>query len=105
MAFYLLQARPKRDTLPDLEALLASDGLADVQPFGPTMAHSLTHARVDGDGTAWWEEECYCTPFLKEERAHTLDKHFNAMDAEVVEEGAAWARIAKLPYLFPGLSR
>lgn len=55
------------------------------------------------DGNAVWEEEDYCTPRLREERAAALDACFDDIRVEAVARGEGWRRIADLPRLFPGL--
>jgi hypothetical protein len=53
---------------------------------------------------AVWEEEDYCRPPLKEERAAVLDEYFDQLQVERVEHGAGWEQIAALPPLFPALT-
>lgn len=104
MAHYLVRAVPKRDLLETLERRLGSTDWDNVKPFGKALHHALANARMDDNGTAVWEEEDYCTPPLAQERAHTLDEFFDAVEVEAVEEGEGWNQIEGLPRLFPAVS-
>jgi hypothetical protein len=76
MAFYLVHARPRPEILEELQEKLAADAFVDLKPFGRALSKSLRNARRVGE-LAVWEEEDYCTPPLKEERAAVLDTYFN----------------------------
>lgn len=104
MAFYLVSAEPKRDRLGALRDRLQQGAFRDLHPFGPTISHSLRHARLCSDGRAVWEEEDYCTPPLAQERKAVLDDYFDDLHVEPVAEGKAWQRIRDLPPLFPELA-
>ena len=101
MAFYLVTARPKRDRLPELRALLDRRAFLALRPFGPALTHSLESARVREDGLAAWEEEDYCRPPLAEERAAVLDRFFEDIRVERVDAGEGWRMIQDLPPLLP----
>jgi hypothetical protein len=103
MAYYLVSAVPRRDLLEDLEGRLARDEFVPLQPFGRALSRSLRGARQRPDGMAVWEEEDYCRPPLAEEREAVLDRYFDGLKVEPVQEGAGWQRIDHLPRLFPGL--
>jgi hypothetical protein len=99
MAHYLVRAKPKPDRLPRLRELLAQGAFLHLRPFGRALTHSLADARIGEDGLAVWEEEEYCSPSLAQERAAVLDEYFDAIEAERVEPGEGWTRIAGLPRL------
>jgi catechol 2,3-dioxygenase len=101
MAFYLVHARPRPETVAELREKLAADAFIDLQPFGKVLSGSLREARREGE-LAVWEEEDYCTPPLKEERAAVLDSYFTELQVRAVKEGEGWRSIASLPPLFPG---
>jgi len=103
MAHYLVTARPKRGRLAELEARLGRAEFVDLRPFGQALSLSLNGARLQGDGTAVWEEEDYCRPPLAEERAAVLDAYFDGIAVRPVDRGEGWREIADLPRLFPGL--
>lgn len=103
MAHYLVTAKPKSDRLATLLGNLRQKRYAAMRPFGPTLTHSLENARLRDDGYAVWEEEDYCTPPLKEERAAALDEFFDDLRVTTVREGGGWQQIAALPPLFPDL--
>ncbi|WP_435197225.1 hypothetical protein [Natronomonas sp. EA1] len=100
MAFYLVRATPT-DELDDLAAWLETDEIDRMRPFGNALASSLRDARVDPEtGEAVWEEEDYCTPPLRQERAAVLDDYFTDIRVERVKEGEGWAEIESYPELF-----
>jgi hypothetical protein len=104
MAHYLVRARARPEKLGEPSARLAADAFGDLQPFGRALTKGLRGARIDGDEVVW-EEEDYCAPPLKEERAAVLDDYFDGIAVERVTEGEGWRRIAALPHLFADLRR
>lgn len=104
MAHYLVQARPRDDRLQELEGRLASGEVRRMRPFGRSLSVGLRGARVDRRGTAWWEEEDYCSPPLKEERAVVLDDYFEDLRVEPVTPEEGWRQVLDLPYLFPAFA-
>jgi hypothetical protein len=105
MAYYLVTARPRTDRLDELLENLRLRAYASMRPFGKAMTHSLENARLRDDGYAIWEEEDYCSPPLAQERAAALDEFFDELDVASVEEGQGWAKIERLPRLFPEMAR
>ena len=103
MAYWLVRARPKEERLAELRRELERGGYVKLRPFGRTLTASLRRARRHEDGLAVWEEEDYCVPPLKEERAAVLDRFFDDIEVKAVAEGEGWERIESLPRLFPGL--
>lgn len=104
MAYWLVRARPKEERLAELRRELERGSYAELRPFGRALTASLRGARRREDGLAVWEEEDYCVPPLKEERAAVLDRFFDGIEVEAVAEGEGWKRIESLPRLFAGLS-
>ena len=100
MAHYLVRARPRPDRLEDLQAWLQSGEIAQMEPFGTTLQHSLENARLDTEGFALWEEEDYCRPPLAQERAAVLDDYFTHLTVEPVEPETGWREISHLPRLW-----
>jgi hypothetical protein len=98
MAHYLVRAIPPAD-LSELRALLDSGAVERMQPFGSELQHALENARVAHDGQAVWEENCYCSPPLKQERA-VLDRFFTGLTTEIINRGEGWAQIENLPPLW-----
>lgn len=103
MAHYLVTAKPKSDRLGALLENLRREVYASMRPFGKAMSESLKNARLREDGYATWEEEDYCSPPLKQERAAALDEFFDELQTRPVPEGTGWERIQELPRLFPEL--
>jgi hypothetical protein len=104
MAHYLVRARARPEKLDELAEQLAADVFVDLEPFGRALTKGLRGARVEGERAAW-EEEDYCAPPLKEERAAVLDDYFDDITVETVAKGEGWRRVAALPLLFPELER
>lgn len=104
MAYYLVRAKPKQSLLGELEESLKQNAFLNLRPFGRALTSGLRNARVETDGIALWEEEDYCSPPLKEERAAVLDKYFEDIEVEKVKLGEGWKKISDLPRLFPGLA-
>jgi len=100
MARYLVRAAPIEDRLPALKRWIEGGEISQLRPFGNTLQHSLENARMTADGEAVWEEEDYCRPPLNQERRAVLDRHFNDIRVERVDEGEGWARIEALPGLW-----
>lgn len=101
MAYYLVRAHPRSGSLMELERRLVSGEVGRMTPFGRALSVALRGARLNEGGTALWEEEDYCSPPLREERAAVLDFYFDELRVEMVEPGAGWRQILELPYLFP----
>lgn len=68
MAFYLVSAVPNHGLMEELSERLAGNEIVAMKPFGRSLVHALSHARVRWDGVAVWEEEDYCSPPLAQER-------------------------------------
>ena len=98
MAHYLVKARPPMD-LDALRAELDSGDIKAMQPFGGELHQCLLNARVDDSGWAIWEENCYCSPPLKQERA-VLDRYFNDLTTVTINKGEGWSQLEDLPSLW-----
>ncbi|NWF68386.1 MAG: hypothetical protein HXY40_04815 [Chloroflexi bacterium] len=98
MAYYLVKAKPLR--LKELKALLDGGGIRAMRPFGGELQTCLENARLDPEGFALWEENCYCTPPLAQERAAVLDQYFVDIQTKTIEKDAGWAAINALPPLW-----
>ena len=101
MPFYLIHAKPKAQRISQLEERLLADDFINLKPFGNVLTQSLKQARLDETGNAWWEEEDYCKPPLREEREAVLDAYFDDIQFEKVKEGEGWKAISTKPWLFP----
>ena len=97
MAYYLVQAKPVQELLPELRKKLDSSEIQLMRPFGQALQYSLENARLLEDGRAVWEEEDYCSPPLAQERAAVLDRYFTDLIAERVEKNKGWKQIESLP--------
>jgi hypothetical protein len=100
MAYYLVQAKPVEELLPELRQRLDSGEIRVMRPFGQALQYSLENARQKEDGLAVWEEEDYCSPPLAQERAAVLDTYFRELDVERVEKNKGWKKIQTLPKMW-----
>jgi len=102
MARYLIRGVPEPERQEELEEQVRRRGFLHLRPFGNALSLGLENARL-GPGEAWlWEEEDYCSPPLKQERAAVFDRYFAQLEVlERVEEGEGRARIEGLPRVFP----
>jgi hypothetical protein len=98
MAYYLVRAKPKAN-LAELREKLNAGEIAKLSPFGTEMQQCLNNARIDETGFATWEELCYCSPPLKQER-EVLDLYFSDLTTETLNKNEAWAKIEQLPSLW-----
>ena len=97
MAYYLVRATPKN--LDELRARLDSGEIKQMRPFGGELDSCMREARLSADGRVIWEEQCFCSPPLKQERS-VLDVYFTDLTTETVNSGAGWSQIEHLPYLW-----
>lgn len=100
MAFYLVQAKLKKDRINELENKLIKDEFKHLQPFGKALTYSLANARLNQNGLITWEEEDYCNPPLAEEKAAVLNQYFTNITLQNVQKGEGWKTINNLPKLF-----
>lgn len=98
MAYYLVRAKPK-DNLSGLHTELEKQAIAQLHPYGQELQQALERARVDSDGYAVWEEQCFCSPPLAQERA-VLGAYFEHITTENTKRGAGWDDIHHLPSLW-----
>lgn len=97
MAHYLVRAKPHN--LSELKQRIDAGEIQAMHPFGGEMHQALLKARLTDEGIATWEEQCFCSPPLKQERA-VLDLYFDNLTTEVIQAGDGWQEIDHLPRLF-----
>ena len=100
MLYYLVQAKPIEELLPELRQRLDSGEIHLMRPFGPALHYGLENARLQENGIVIWEEEDYCWPPLVQERAAVLNTYFEEFDVEVVDRTEGWNRIESIPRLW-----
>lgn len=100
MAHYLVEAKPIDKKLEELRKKLYAGEIRKMRPFGNTVQHSLSNARIQPDGYAVWEELDYCNPPLAMEREAVLDIFFSDLSVKNVNEGEGWSEIEELPRLW-----
>ncbi|TJV46131.1 MAG: hypothetical protein E5Y02_00730 [Mesorhizobium sp.] len=97
MAHYLVRARIRDHDA--LRARIRSGSIASLMPFGAEMQACLENLHSLGDGWVTWEEQCFCVPPLKQERA-VLDLYFSDIKTVGVQKGNGWEKIKALPRYF-----
>ena len=102
MTIYIVRAKPKKNLMEDLHKRLESGQISQLKPFGKAIQYGLQNAKIDyNDGYAYWVEEDYCSPLLAMEREAVLDKYFDEISVEKVEEPErGWERIRGKPLLW-----
>ena len=100
MLYYLVQARPIQELLPELRQRLDSGQIHVMRPFGPALHYSLEHARLQENGIVIWEAEDYCWPPLVQERAAVLNTYFREIQCGRVDRTEGWKRIESIPMLW-----
>lgn len=98
MAHYLVKA--KGHDLAALRERLEREEIKAMSPFGSELHQCLSRARIDAEGYATWEENCYCTPPLAMERREVLDNYFSDLTTLTLNKGEGWAQIEDLPGLW-----
>lgn len=97
MAHYLVKAKPHR--LDALRTRIESGEIKALRPFGSEMDQALRRAKITADGWAIWEEQCFCSPPLAQERA-VLDQHFTDLTTGMIRADEGWSQIEDLPPLW-----
>ncbi len=100
MAHYLVRAKPIVSKLSELREMLDAKEIFPMSPFGNTLHHSLSKARLDEEGWAMWEEEDYCRPPLAMERVAVIDGFFTDLTVEHVKPDEGWKQIEHLDRLW-----
>lgn len=104
MAFYLVEAELKQDKLEKLKEKIKNKSFEDLKPFGKAITKSLENARYDPkEKKVLWEEEDYCSPPLKQEKAQVLNNYFKNLEIEKVNKGNGWKKIKNLPLLWENI--
>ena len=96
---YRVNARFKTDTAAELRRKLDDLSIASQQPDGQEMVDSLHRAVVSESGDVQWSELCYCDPPLAHERATTLDRYFDDIVTQPIEDYQAYEGRPFLEYL------
>jgi len=100
MPAYLVTATPIDELFQALADALETGLVEEMEPFGEELSNALKRARMQPDGTAVWEEVCFCSVPLAQEREGMLDRYFRELSTTEVSRGDGWRRIEDLPRLF-----
>ncbi len=83
---YRVTARFRPDTAADLRRKLDDGSLAAQQPDGQEIVNSLHRTVVTRSGEVRWSEKCFCPSPLAHERATVLDRYFEGVTTERIED-------------------
>ena len=83
---YRVTAQFKPATAEALRRQLDDGSIAAQQPDGQEMVDSLHRAVLRDNDEVVWSEQCYCTPPLAHERATILDRYFDILATEAIED-------------------
>lgn len=83
---YRVTARFRAETAAELRRRLDDGSIAAQQPDGQEIVASLHRAIVTGTDTVRWSEKCFCDPPLSHERATVLDRYFDGITTEPIED-------------------
>ena len=82
--FYRVTARLRTETGADFLKKLTDGTIKSQSPDGREIVDAMNRAVLSADGNVSWSEVCYCRPPLAHERATVFDKHFEALETEVI---------------------
>ena len=83
--FYRVTARLRTDTGADFLRKLTDGTIEGQSPDGREIVDAMRRAVLSDDGSVSWSEVCYCPTPLAHERATVFDKHFEALETEVID--------------------
>ncbi len=83
--FYRVTARLRTDTGADFLRKLTDGTIESQSPDGREIVDAMNRAVLSDDGNVSWSEVCYCRTPLAHERATVFDKHFEALETEVID--------------------
>ena len=83
--FYRVTARLRTETGPDFLRKLTDGTIESQSPDGLEIVDAMNRAVLSDAGNVSWSEVCYCPTPLAHERATVFDKHFEALETEVIE--------------------
>ncbi len=83
---YKVCARLKTGTAADFLEKLTDGTIQNLQPDGPEMVDSMNRAVVTVDGSVEWSEKCFCSTPLAHERATVLDRYFEDISTELIDD-------------------
>ena len=83
---YRVTARFRTDTAAELQRRLDDGSIAAQQPDGQEIVESLHRAVMTDGGEVLWSEQCFCNPPLAHERATILDRYFDDISTDAIED-------------------
>ena len=84
--YYKVTAQFKIETAKNFHQKLSDGTIAQQKPDGQEIVDSMKRAVVTDERVVQWSEVCYCATPLAHERETVLDKHFDNMTTEEIDE-------------------
>ena len=96
---YRVTARFKAETTEELRRRLDDGSIASQQPDGQEIVASLYRAVLTSTDTVQWSEMCFCDPPLAHERATVLNRYFEDINTEPIEDYERYTGESFVDYL------
>ena len=71
--------------------MLTDGTISNQRPDGPELVASMERAVVNDKGDAEWSEMCFCPSPLLHERTTVLDRYFDNLTTEPIEDHQKYA--------------
>lgn len=96
---YRVTGRFRTESAAELRHRLDDGSIARQQPDGQEIVDSLRRAVVTDTGAVQWSEQCFCDPPLAHERSTVLDRYFNGLSTEPIDDYERYEGEPFLEYL------
>jgi len=96
---YHVRAKLNEEHAPEFLRRLTDGSIARQRPDGAEIVASMKRAVVASDGTVEWSEMCFCPTPLLHERETVLDRHFDNIVTEPIEDYASHSGKPFMQYL------
>ena len=83
---YNVRARFITGTAAEFLEKLTDGSIRNQRPDGAEMVESMTRAVVTADGSVEWSEKCFCATPLAHERVTVLDRYFEDLSTEPIDD-------------------
>ena len=97
--YYKVTAQFKIETAKNFHQKLSDGTIAQQKPDGQEIVDSMKRAVVTDNDVVQWSEVCYCSTPLAHERETVLDKHFDNITTEEIDEYRNYQGIPFMSYL------
>ena len=84
--YYKVTTQFKTETAKYFHQRLCDGTISQQKPDGQEIVDSMKRAVITDDSVVQWSEVCYCSTPLAHERETVLDKHFDNITTEEIDE-------------------